>query len=167
MALTARISLKLTADLTKALDLGTAHSPVNRSLIQKFVDGAALGQADRIFADTRTLVASATEDLDLAASLVDAFGATITMARLKALIVLPAAANTNNVNVSRPASNGAPIYLAASDGEAVHPGGMLVKVWPGATAIPVTPATGDLITFANSAGGTPVTYDVILIGSST
>jgi hypothetical protein len=37
---------------------------------------------------------------------------------------------------------------------------------PDATGYPVTAATGDLVTLTNSAAGTSVTYDVIIIGSS-
>lgn len=166
MSLSASIKLSVSADLTRALDLATAHTPLARSFLASLTDGTAADQADRIFHDQRTLAASANEDLDVAGSLVDAYGQTITMARVKAVIILAAAANTNNVNLSRPASNGVPIYLAAGDGEPVHPGGALLKVWPGATAIPVTAGTGDLINIANSGAGTGVTYDIIIIGAS-
>lgn len=90
----------------------------------------------------------------------------MTFARIKALGVYAAIANTNNVNVTRPASNGVPLFIAAGDGVAVRPGGMLVMIAPDVTGYLVTAATGDLITFTNSSGTTGVTYDVVIIGAS-
>lgn len=166
MPLSASIKLSVSANLTRALDLATAQSPLARSFVQALTDGTAANQADRIYHDQRTLAASGTEDLDLAGSLLDAYGNAFTLARLKALIVLPAAANLNNLNVSRPAANGVPLFLAASDGIVLRPGGMLAWVAGDATGVVVTAGTGDLITFTNAAGTNSVTYDVIMIGAS-
>lgn len=166
MALTALIKAVLNANQTKLIDLQTAQGPVDASISVSFTDGAGANQADRIWSDQRTLAASASEDLDLSGSLTDIYGATVTFARIKAILIKAASGNTNNVNVTRPASNGVPLFLAAGDGEPVHPGGVLLKVWPGATAIPVTAGTGDLINIANSSSGTPVTYDIVIIGAS-
>src|SRR5262245_32188080 len=70
-------------------------------------DGTGANQADRYFADTRPLAASGTEDLDLVGSLTNLRG-TVTFAKLKAILVIADAGNTNNVQVTRPASNGVP-----------------------------------------------------------
>jgi hypothetical protein len=129
-------------------------------------NGTGSGSANMIFSDTRTLSASGTEDLDLAGSLTGAFGNTLTFARIKAVIVSAASGNTNNVNVTRPASNGVPLFLAAGDGIPVKPGGTFCWVAPDATGVAVTASTGDLITFTNSAGTTSVTYDVVIIGAN-
>lgn len=166
MALATDIQLKFAATLTSALDLVTASVPLDLSERYKWTSGTGANQADLIFHDQRTLSASATEDLDLAGSLTSAFGATLTFARIKAVLVSAAEANTNNVNVTRPASNGTPLFLAAGDGIPVRPGGLFLWVAPGATGVAVTAATGDLLTFTNSSSGTAVTYDVVLIGAS-
>ena len=167
MALSLSIKAGIRGNHTKALDLGTADFPVDVQALLTLTDGTGANQADRIFHDQRTLTASATEDLDLAGSLTDAYGTTITMAKVKAILVKAAAANTNNVNVTRPASNGVPLYLAASDGVGIPPGGCLLLAAPGAAGLAtVTGGTGDLLTFTNSAGGTSVTYDVVIIGTS-
>lgn len=166
MALTTRLSLSLLAELTSALDLSTAEDALNYLKNVELATGTGASQADMLWHDRRTLTASATEDLDLAGSLTNALGATQTFARVKALVVYAATGNTNNVNVTRPASNGVPLFLAAGDGMAVRPGGLLVLVAPDVTAYAVTGGTGDLLTFTNSAGSTSVTYDVIVIGAS-
>ncbi len=132
-------------------------------------NGTGAGQADRLFADTRTLSASGTEDLDLAGSLADAFGTAQVFARIKAIAIRAAAGNTNNVLVSRPASNGlASLFSAAGDQLILRPG-TLFLVAAGvddATGYAVTAGTGDLLTITNSAGSTTVEYDIAVIGCS-
>lgn len=166
MALTAELVAQVIATYTKDLDLEDGKVPLAYRQRIELTSGTGADQGDLIFHDRRTLSASATEDLDLAGSLADAFGATLTYARIKAVLVFAASANTNNVNVTRPASNGVPLFLAAGDGVAVRPGGVFFWVAPDATAVAVTGGTGDLLTFTNSAGSTSVTYDVIIIGAS-
>lgn len=167
MALTSTIELNVTGTQTNALDLGTALSPFSLSSLASLTSGTAAGMADRVFTDTRTLGASATENLDLAGVLTDAFGATITFVTIKAVIVRAAAANNvaNPVQVTRPASNGVPLFIAASDGIALAPG--YTFAWFGSgTGVTVTAATGDIITVTNGAGTNSVNYDVIIIGTS-
>ena len=166
MSLNSKIVAQIVATHTSALDLGTASLPLTVTERISLASGTGANQADRIFSDTRTLTASATEDLDLAGSLTDAFGATITFARIKAIMVSAAAANTNNVNVARAAANGVPLFLAAGDAVPVLPGGILLWAAPNAAAIAVTAGTGDLITVTNSGAGTSVTYDIVIIGAS-
>jgi hypothetical protein len=167
MALSVAIRASIFAKQTKTGDLESATSLIEKALAASFSDGAGANQANRIWKSERTLAASATENIDLSGSLLDVYGDAVVFARIKALIVLAASGNTNNVNVTRPASNGLAAYLAASDGEPVHPGGFFVKVWPGATAIPVTAGTGDILTFTNSAGDTSVSYTVIILGAAS
>ncbi|WP_151480628.1 hypothetical protein [Streptomyces albicerus] len=166
MTLSTKLALSLDSTLAEALDLVTPRAPLKFSKAISLASGTGANQADKIFADTRTLAASATENLDLAGVLTDAFGATLTFARIKLLLVSAAAGNTNNVNVIREATNGVPLFLAAGDGIPVRPGGAFLWVAPDVAGAPVTPATGDLLTFTNSAAGTPVTYDVVIIGAS-
>jgi len=166
MALTSTLNFSVSGIHTGVSDLGTPALPFSLSSNFTLANGTGANQADRVFTDTRTLSASATEDLDLAGVLTDAFGAVITFVKLKALIIKAAAANTNNVNLSRPAgATGVPVFLAISDGIIIPPGYTFAWFGPG-TGITVTPSTGDLITLTNSAGGTGVTYDVVIIGTS-
>lgn len=128
-------------------------------------DGTTAGKADRLFTDTRTLGASATENLDLAAALTDAYGASLTFVTIKAVIIVAAAGNTNNVEITRPATNGVALFMAASDGIALKPG--YGFAWMGSgIGVTVTAGTGDLITVTNSGAGTSVTYTVCIIGTS-
>jgi len=169
MALTSRFTLAATASQTNTLDLGSAVANLAKSYTVDLANGTAAGQADKIFHDTRTLAASANEDLDLAGSLVDALGTTITFARVKGLIIAAAAGNTNNVIVGGAASNQFLSWAGAGTHTVtVRPGAvfLLLAGSADATGYAVTPGTGDLLRVANSSSGSTVTYDVIVIGAS-
>jgi hypothetical protein len=167
MSLSVRALLQLTATLTSASDLTTAEAPVSIGKQQNFTNGAGADQADLIWTDRRTVAASSTDSLDLAGSLTDVFGATLTFARIKLIYVSAASGNTNNVNVTRPASNGVPLFLAAGDGIAVKPDGAFVWIAPDASGVAVTASTGDLIDIVNSGAGSSVTYDIVVVGAAS
>ena len=169
MPLTTRLSIAASAIQTATLDLGTAQAQLAKSYTFDLANGTAAGQADRVFHDTRTLAASANEDLDLAGVLVDALGVTLTFARIKGLIVAAAAANTNNVIVGGAASNGFISWVGASTHTITLRPGAVLTLMAGAadvTGYAVTAATADLLRIANSAGSTTVTYDITIIGAS-
>ena len=127
---------------------------------------AATDEADILFADQRTVAASSNEDLDLAGSLSDAFGSTITAAEIVGIFVSAASGNTNNVEISVPASNGfVGPFLAASDGYSVKPGEW--AFFQSQSGWAVTAGTGDLLNFANSSSGSGVTYDIVIVGRTT
>jgi hypothetical protein len=167
MALTSSITIGVVATLTNAGDLVTATAPLTYRNTWSLTDGAGANQAQQIFCDTRTLAASANEDIDLAGVLTNAFGTTLTFTKVKAIIIKAADANTNSVVVSRPASNGVPIFDNASDSITLPPDGCLALVIPSAAGKTVTASTGDLLNIANSAGSTSVTYDIIIIGATS
>lgn len=165
MPLTATLAASVIADQSAAIDLGTVAFPLRKYATATLANGTGANQVDRLWTDTRTVAGSGTDALDLAGSLVDAFGTTITFVKLKAVLITAAAGNTNNVRVNRPASNSVPLFLAAADGIDVLPGGLFMWVAPGA-GITVTPTTGDLLNVDNSGAGTSVTYDIVLVGTS-
>jgi hypothetical protein len=148
------------------LDLSSPTDSFTERIKIALTNGTGAGNADRMFHDQRTLAASATEDLDLAGVLVNAFGSTLTFVEVRAIMIYAATANTNNVRLTRPASNGVPLFLAASDGLDIPPGGVFLWACPADGKVTVTAGTGDLLTVTNSAGSTSVTYDVVIIGTS-
>lgn len=130
--------------------------------------GTGAGQADKLWTSgARTLAASTTEDLDLAGTLLDALGGTVTLARVKGIVIAAAAANTNDVVVGGAASNGFISWVgSATDKVKVKPGGFLALFAPDAIAYAVTGGTADLLRVGNGGAGTSVTYDITVIGSS-
>lgn len=168
MTLKTDFSISLVANESNPLDFVARSAALNIARAISLANGVAANQADMHWSDQRTLAPSGTENLDFAGSLTPPLGSsTLTFVRLKLIVVYAAIGNTNNVNVTQPASNGVPgIFLAASDGTPVRPGGLWVWAAPDATGAVVTPTTGDLITLTNSAGTTSVTYDIAVIGCS-
>ena len=69
----ANIALKLDVLQLSALDLASATFPLNLDLSALLSNGTGTGEASQVFSDTRSLAGSATEDIDLAGSLTNAF----------------------------------------------------------------------------------------------
>lgn len=167
MTLNTTLSVGIAATLYGAAGLATPQQPLQLASNIPLSSGTGANQADKLYSATRTLTASSAEDLDLAGTLTDAFGSVITFARVKALLIRAAAANTNNVIVGGAGSNGFVSWVgAATHTVTVRPGGLLFLAAPDATAYAVTPATADLLHVANGSSGSSVTYDVVIIGSS-
>lgn len=167
MTLLSKLLLQATATQTNPLDLASGRFPVTKRKLIDMASGVGAGQADRMFTDQRTIAASGSEDLDLAGVLTDAFGATITFARIKALMITAADGNTNGVVVGA-GTNAWAGFLGATHTMTLRPGtaiGMAVGA-ADATGYVVTAATGDILKVANSSSGTSVTYDIVIIGAS-
>lgn len=172
MALTTTVRANVAARQTPttALDLAPgAVVPHHKDVALSFASGVAAGQADLIFSDTRTLAASANEDLDLAGGLTGAFGLSLTFVKVKGILIAAASGNTNNVIVGGAASNAFVNWVgAATHTVVVRPGGFfMLGVGTGdLNAYGVTAVTGDLLRVANSGGTTSVTYDIVVFGTS-
>jgi hypothetical protein len=169
MTLSSRITIAVSGSQTATLDLGTATATLAKTYSAVLANGTAAGQADKVFHDTRTLAASATEDIDLAGALVDAFGTTLTFVRIKGLIIAAAAANTNNVIVGGASATQFVSWVGgATHTVTVRPGATFALMAGSADATGYVTAAGssDLLKIANSSSGTGVTYDIIVIGAS-
>ncbi|HMF88743.1 MAG TPA: hypothetical protein VK575_11750 [Gemmatimonadaceae bacterium] len=166
--LTSSVQLMLRALFANpAIGVAISQATIDRSTVISLADGFGANQCDRVYSETRTLAASASVTLDLAGVLLDAFGSVITFARIKAIIIAALAANTNNVVMGAAAGTQflGPLG-SATDTVHVRPGGILALVAPDVTAWPVGAGATDLLKFTNSAAGTGVTYDLILLGAS-
>jgi len=160
---TATIDLHIRAKQEGTAGLGTPGVLVDIQSTREFSQGtASVDQTNVLYQATRTLAASTGEDLDLAGLLTDALGATISAAEVTAIYVEAHAANTKDVAVTRPASNGIPLFALASGGVNVGPGDFFLLT--SRKGIAVTAGTGDLIHVANSGAGSSVTYDVVIVG---
>lgn len=168
MSLISRMSVEMRATQSSAQDLTTASAPLSLSQQWNLGSGTGAGLADKVWSDRRTLAASASEDLDLAGVLTDAFGATITLARVKALLIRAAAANSNSVVVGAASSNAWASLLNSTGTLTLRPGTVLFlgAGSEDATTYAVTAGTGDLLKVANSGAGSSVTYEIVVIGAS-
>lgn len=159
-----QVRLQFSSALANALGLATALAQISVDVNVPLLSGVAANQADRIYSESAKSI-SGNYDLDLSGTLVDAFGAACVFARVKAVIVVAAAANSANVLVGGIGATGffGP-FGANTDKLTVRPGGVAFLFAPDATAWPVTAATADILRFAPSAG-TQV-FDVAILGAS-
>lgn len=163
------IALRIAGLFVNSNDLGNAEHRLNYNPSNQFSDGNAINKAETIFSDTRTLSASATEDLDLAGSgLVDVFGNTLTFTKIKALLIVASVDNTNDVLVGGDATAAWVGWCGdATDIVKVKPGGIFLLTAPAAAGMAVVATTGDILQIANSSSGTSVSYTLVIVGTDT
>jgi hypothetical protein len=159
------IALNINLTQSGSAEIGTPKLAISiEELLSLTAGTAATNQANILWQDeARSIGASANADIDLAGVLTDAFGSTVTAAEVLLLFIRADAANVNNVQVTRPASNGfAGPFLAASDGVSIKPGEYALFVSQSGWG--VTAGTGDLINIANSGSGSAVLFDIAIVG---
>ena len=165
MALTAAVRAGISAEQTNPIDLGTGKIPIELAAVLDFTDGTGAGQVSKVWSDRRTLAASATENLDLAGGVTDAFGNTLTFATIKGIMIKAADANVNDVVVGGAGSNTfVGPFADATDKIKVRPGGVQLNAQRG-TGWTVTAGTGDILLMANGAGSTEVVYEIVIVGT--
>jgi len=165
MAVTARIQVGIKVDHTGTMDLSTPKDPLNYSLSKTFANGTGADEVDTVFHDTRTLTTGASENLDLAGSLTDGFGSTITFAIVKAIFIYNKS-TARILTVGGAASNQFINWVGdTTDVIKIRPGGFVLLVTPDATGYAVTAGTGDLLKILNDAGSS-CDYDIVILGVS-
>lgn len=166
MALESTVTASIKGLQTGVNDLGVPLVSFERTLKAALSSTSPTTPVQKVFADTRTLAASATENLDFAAGNTGGpFGETQTWVTIKGILVAARSTNTNNVIVGGAPTNGIPgIFNDLTDKIIVKPGGVFLWVAP-VTGATVTAATADLLLVANSAGGSSVDYDIIVVGT--
>lgn len=164
----ANLTAKMDILQLSAADLATggfATMPLLLDWSVQLANGTGASQASQVYQDTGSLGPSASTNIDLAGSLTNIFGATITFTKIKLLAVKASAANNvaNNLQVSRGASNGFIWFLAVSDGFYLAPGAF--AIWYDPAGVAVTAATADIITLTNGAGTNTIAYDLVIVGT--
>src|SRR5437868_13008161 len=91
------MNFQILGQMVKSLDIGTARLDVNYSKRYSVANGTGADQSNMIWADTRTVNASSSEDLDLYGGLTNAFGDTINFTAVKGIFIFAASGNTNNI----------------------------------------------------------------------
>lgn len=161
---TATLTASVVATLVGAGDLGNSYAPVKAERTVSIAPGTAtLDQADVLWADQRTLAASATESLDLAGTLAGLLGGTLTEAEITGIYLEADAGNTNDVVFFGAATNAFNGPLSGTTPKlTLGPGDVSLttnrKGWP------VVASTGDVLLVANSAAGTAVSYKIVIVG---
>jgi hypothetical protein len=162
--LAGKMTVQLDAILTNAVGLAAVQANLSRGLGQPMTSGTGANQWDKVYSEVGKSIA-APYDLDLAGVILDVFGAVITFARVKAIVVFADPSNTGEVLVGAAAANAfiGP-FGSATDKVRVRAGGALCIFAPDATAWAVTPATADILRF-NPSAGTQL-FDFAILGAS-
>ena len=164
------ITSGVTGSITSTNVLGSTKEDINLSTLEQFTGGTGAGQVDTFYAAQITVAASSSTTLALNGSLTDAFGNTVNFLHVKAILIVAASGNTNDVLVQPGASNaftgpfgGTSPTLAVSPGETF----LLTKGGGSAVGWPVVASTGMNLKLANSSSGTGVTFNIYIWGTST
>jgi len=157
------LNLKIDSVLEKVFEIATNRSTIRRPYLTKFSDGNLADQADQIFTDERTLVASQAESLNLQSGLVNAFNLPLIFTNIKAVIV-KAGSQTLNVRANDITGFSDP-WTDELIANILVPGGVLMLTSPNAAGFGVT-ASKKLLDIQNI-GSETTTYELILIGVQT
>lgn len=162
MAFNGRINLGIDATLTRALDLTTARDALRYVVDEQMLDGTGDGQAQLMWHDTRTVVASANDDIDLAGVLTDAFGQTITFAKVRALLIRNKS-TVATLTVGPAAASGVTGFLGT--GEVLPVGAWKLLCCNKSASWTITAGSADKIRITNNSGAVSATYDIVVIGA--
>ncbi|MDR3512631.1 MAG: hypothetical protein P4L73_13430 [Caulobacteraceae bacterium] len=162
---TATISARVAATLSEAPPVGSASQVVNEAVTIQLSAGVGAGNADTLLTKALNIAASGNVTIDLTGSATDAFGATVALADVQAILVEADPTNTNNIVLGGAAST--PWVGPLGGGNqtiAVKPGGVLLEA--DKTGWPVAGGSADILQISNSGSGTAVTGKITIIGRS-
>ncbi len=154
--------------LSNTVGLATVSAPLDQTWdFGPLANGTSGNQADKLYTATVTIGPSSSATIDVAGSVADALGSTMTLARVK-LVAIKASSTNDPANLLQISQTtiGVPLFGTSAATVSLRPGGGFIYVQPDITATAVTAATADIIGFANSAGTNTITASVIIIGAS-
>lgn len=167
MTVSAVLSAKAVISYTKTGEGGDLKQTTTVGSDLTMRDGTASGYQDLRYVESATsIAASSSSDYDLAGTLTDDAGDTITFVEVTAILVKASASNTNNVVIGGASSNGFTGPFGGSTHTiSVQPGGTAMLIAPNA-GWSVTAGTGDILKIANSGSGSAVVFDLAILGRS-
>lgn len=176
MATTLSSSLKasISWNYESVLTWGNAQNSSSFAYTKTFTNGTTANAADVLYVASSTIAASTTLALDLAASLDDMFGNSITFARIKGIYVeLTTDTASTGLYVGGASSNGFINWISSAGTFAtdqpkirVRNGGVFMLSAPDATAYAVTASTADILNLTNADATYVATFKLGLIGAS-
>ena len=164
MSQSAKVTLDIQVSQSGGGALNTAVSTINVVQALNLLNGAGANQSNQAWSDDRQLAASAVDSHDLAGSLADAFGSTITFTSITAIAVIADAGNGDNIEIGGNANAMAGFVGGATEIVKVPPGGMFLITAPDATGFAVTAGTGDILDITNADAGAVADYKIVIIG---
>lgn len=159
-------NISFKGNISGANDQGAPIWAPSISKISQMTGGTLANQADVVWTDTRTVASAANDDLDLAGVLLTPFGATVTLAKVVAIMIKASPANTTTLTLGGGTNSWAGMWLAVGDGANILPDGLFLNMAPGLAGLgSVVAGTGDILRIANGSGAA-ATYDIAIVGRS-
>ena len=166
--LTAQIKSSLHWLFQESLDLATVEDDAKLEYDKTLADGTADDQADKVWHDSRTLAAAASDDLDLTALTHTIFGSTVTIsfAKIKAVLIINTSTTTgDDLTVGGAAAQEWTAWVAAAGDKVRVPADSCLLISNKKTGWTVTNGASDTLRITN-AGANPVTYKIAVLGTS-
>lgn len=158
------LNVVLNATLAGDLDLGSGNHKVSKIYQNSYTNGTGAGQANNMFADTRTVSSSSTDSLDLYGSLTNAFGTTLNFANIKAICIKADSGNGSTITLGGNANPFA-LFGTGTDKISLPAGAMLMIADPtSADGFDVTDSTGDTLDITNDDSSNSATYEITIVG---
>lgn len=164
-ALTQDIRVKFGCVYTNALDLTTTDDSLAKQYKWTTTNGTGTDQADQLWHDTRTLAAGATDNLDLAGGVTNAFGTTMTFAKVKGVFIKNNSTTSGEYFTVGNATAPVQLWFGATTGTELLQHDACTLHVNNKSGWTVTAATGDTLKIVNS-GTASNTYDIIIWGTS-
>ena len=163
------LSFKPNVTYNSTIDGGTKSATYDAATFARtLAEGVGMNQCDKIFWKTYSVPFGTPVDIDLAGSLSDLLSGTLTLAKLKLLMIFNQAsegAPTNILNVGGGSNPITTLWGAGGDIIKVKPQGCLLLFDPTAGGYAVTAGTGDILRLDAAAGTFNV--DIMLAGTSS
>jgi hypothetical protein len=166
--LTAQIKASLHWLFQESLDLATVADDAKLEYDKALADGTADDQADKIWHDSRSLAAAASDDLDLTALTNSIFGSTVSInfAKIKAILLVNLATTAgDDLTVGGAAAQEWTAWVGAAGDKVRVPTDSALLISNRKTGWTVTDGASDTLRIANI-GANPVTYKIAVLGTS-
>lgn len=164
--MTQSVNIALSIDVESATQVGgqVTKNRIDIDKIIQLLDGSGAGKANKSwYGANRSIAGSGTDVLDLAGTLVDAFGATLTFTKVRAIVIMPSASNGSTLKMGGGTNPIVSLFNANTEKLVLRPGGLFMLVAPDATGYAVVAATGDNLTISNDSASA-ATYDILIVG---
>jgi hypothetical protein len=159
------ITTRIISQCDNALDLRTLPDRIDKTYTQNYTAGTGANQSQIQWADSRSLLTTANETLDLRALTNDAFG-TYTFAKLRELIIAVTTLTPGyRLLVGGAASNAFSAFAADPSDIVYVPAGGIFRISSPVDGFTVDATHKDL-KIENPSGGT-CAFDIIIIGTGT
>lgn len=162
-----KLQLALNLILQDDLDLSDPVDVVSTLNAITISNGAGANACNQLYHSEGSIAAGGNTTIDLAGSLTNQFGTTITFARIKLLYLknISSTAGTT-IRARSGASNGWNTAFAAT-GPIINKDGFLLLYAADATGYTVTAATGDIFRIDNNDGANAAAYELVIGGATS